>query len=164
MQPSSTATRESLETARRFAAVLFSTTVRNGSLLEAIEESGLTMTQIKVLAALGRGDEDGPQPASDVAAAIGASTPTASRAIDALVRKRLVTRAEDAQDRRVRRIAITPKGARLVHELVARRTAALEDFVAALDQDQRRKLDDALDALLGRPEVEAAYRQLGGDR
>ncbi|HKG36492.1 MAG TPA: MarR family transcriptional regulator [Solirubrobacterales bacterium] len=148
----------------RFAAVLFSTTVRNGSLLEAIEESGLTMTQIKVLAALGRGEDDGPRPGSELAAEIGASMPTASRAIEALVKKRLVTRAEDAKDRRVRRIAITRKGARLVHELVARRTAALEDFVNALDEDQRRKLDGALEALLGLPEVDAAYRQLGGAR
>ena len=148
------------ETALRLGALLSSTSVKTGALLQAIEESGLTLTQVKVLAALGDNEDDAPLPASEIAASIGASVPTASRAIDALVKKRLVSRAEDAQDRRVRRIAITAKGARLVGELIAQRTAALEAFVDGMTQEQRAKLEDALDALLEREEIATAYRRL----
>ena len=43
-----------------------------------------------------------------------------SRAVDALVKKRLVTRVEDPDDRRVRRVAITAKGKELVDTLLSR--------------------------------------------
>ena len=70
-----------------------------------------------------------------------------SRAVDELARRRLITRVEDPDDRRVRRLSVTEKGRRLAGEILAARLADLEAFAASLTPAQRRKLDAALSQL-----------------
>ena len=132
-----------------------------GEQLQAIEESGLTMSQCKTLLALaGPGVSTEPRHISEVAERLGLSLPAMSRAVDGMVRKRLITRVEDQRDRRARRIAITPKGERLVTRLVSMRVASLEAFVSTLTAAQRRKLDSALAALLEHDEIAETYAEL----
>ena len=132
-----------------------------GEQLRTIEESGLTITQCKTLLALaGPGESAEPRQISEIAERLGLSLPAMSRAVDGMVRKRLITRVEDEQDRRVRRIAISPKGERLVATLVSIRLAGLESFASTLTAAQRRKLDAALDALLEREEIASTYSDL----
>jgi DNA-binding MarR family transcriptional regulator len=132
-----------------------------GEMLRTMEESGLTPTQCKALLALaGPGENAEPRQITEIAERLGVSPPAMSRAVDGMFRKRLLTRVEDEQDRRVRRIAITPKGERLVAKLVSIRLASLEAFVSTLTAVQRRKLDAALDALLEREEIAATYSDL----
>jgi DNA-binding MarR family transcriptional regulator len=83
-----------------------------------------------------------------------------SRAVDGMFRRRLITRVEDEQDRRVRRVAITPKGERLIAKLVSLRLAGLEAFASTLTAPQRRKLDAALEALLEKEEIAGTYSDL----
>ncbi len=139
-----------------------------GQQLRAIEESGLTMAQCKTLLALaGPGESAEPRQITEIAERLGLSLPSISRAIDGMVRKRLVTRVEDEHDRRVRRIAIAPKGERLVGELVSMRLAGLESFASTLSAAQRRKLDAAIDALRDRDEIATTFDDLlkkGGAR
>jgi DNA-binding MarR family transcriptional regulator len=85
-----------------------------------------------------------------------------SRAVDALVKKRLATRVEDRDDRRVRRVAITARGKELVNTLVVIRQAGMENFAASLTATQRRKLDAAVDSLMDREDIAAAYEILKG--
>jgi DNA-binding MarR family transcriptional regulator len=85
-----------------------------------------------------------------------------SRAVDALVKKRLATRVEDPDDRRVRRVAITARGKDLVNTLVVIRQAGMENFAASLTATQRRKLDAAVDSLMDREDIAAAYEILKG--
>jgi DNA-binding MarR family transcriptional regulator len=85
-----------------------------------------------------------------------------SRAVDALVKKKLVTRLEDPSDRRVRRVAITAKGKQLVDTLLVVRQAGLEAFAATLSAAQRRKLDAAIDALMDRPDIAETFEHLKG--
>jgi DNA-binding MarR family transcriptional regulator len=85
-----------------------------------------------------------------------------SRAVDALVKKRLATRVEDPDDRRVRRVAITRRGKDLVNTLLVIRQAGMETFAAGLSSTQRRKLDAAVDALMDREDIAAAYEILRG--
>jgi len=119
-----------------------------GQQLRAIEESGLTMAQCKTLLALaGPGESAEPRQINEIAERLGLSLPSISRAVDGMVRKRLITRVEDEHDRRVRRIAIAAKGEKLVAELVSMRLAGLEAFASTLSPAQRRKLDAAIDAL-----------------
>jgi DNA-binding MarR family transcriptional regulator len=119
-----------------------------GQQLRAIEESGLTMAQCKTLLALaGPGESAEPRQINEIAERLGLSLPSISRAVDGMVRKRLITRVEDEHDRRVRRIAIAAKGEKLVAELVSMRLAGLEAFASTLTAAQRRKLDAAIDAL-----------------
>jgi DNA-binding MarR family transcriptional regulator len=132
-----------------------------GQQLRAIEESGLTMAQCKALLALAgpAGQSAEPRQINEIAERLGLSLPSMSRAVDGLVRKRLITRVEDEEDRRVRRIAIAAKGEELVSELVSMRLAGLEAFASTLSAAQRRKLDAAIDSL-DREEIATAYKDL----
>ena len=78
-------------------------------------------------------------------------------AVDALVKKKLVTRLEDPDDRRVRRVAITAKGKKLVETLLVVRQAGMEAFAESLSTAQRRKLDAAIDALMDREDIAETY-------
>jgi DNA-binding MarR family transcriptional regulator len=89
----------------------------------------------------------------ELAEQLGISLPAASRAVDPLVRRRLVVRREDASDRRVRRVRTTAAGDRLVERLAATRVASFERLLAELSSTERRKLGDALDELMARPEI-----------
>jgi DNA-binding MarR family transcriptional regulator len=89
---------------------------------------------------------------------LGISAASASRAADGMVRKNLVTRVEDADDRRVKRLALTAKGQLLADRIISARLAGLEEFTDSLASDERRKLEAALEALLERPEIAEIYR------
>lgn len=155
---------EAQETAARISALLRHLFLYDrGNLLRVIEESGLSMTQSKALLELGGlGEETEAHQVTDLAETLGVSAPSMSRAVDGLVRKRLATRVEDPDDRRVRRIAITDKGKKLVETLVVVRQAGMETFAASLSAAQRRKLDAAVDALMDRPDIAEAYEHLKG--
>src|SRR5215467_13030219 len=103
---------EAKQTAARISALLRHLFLYDrGNLLRVIEESGLSMTQSKALLELGGlGEETEARQVTELAEALGVSVPSMSRAVDALVRKRLASRVEDREDRRVRRVAITAKG------------------------------------------------------
>jgi len=151
------------EIARRFGAVMYGTASTAGEFFRTLEESGLTLTQVKVLTALASGSHGEPRAAKDIVGRTGTSLPTVSRAVDALVRGGLVRRAADTEDRRVRNLVLTEAGERLVRQLLAARMDGLEAFVADLTQAQRRKLSAALDSLLEREEIATAYRELRED-
>jgi len=128
-----------------------------GDYLSAIEESGLTLTQLKALMALEAGGEE-PSPVKRIAEELGITAPAATRAVDALYERGLVERSEDLEDRRVRRIAITRAGRNLVETVISRRMASLEAFAAALSAPQRRKLASAFNALMSDDDFADAYR------
>lgn len=132
-----------------------------GNMLRLIEESGLSITQSKALLELGGlGEATEARQVGDLAEALGVSVPSMSRAVDGLVKKRLATRVEDPDDRRVRRIAIAAKGKKLVDTLVVVRQAGMETFAASLTAAQRRKLDAAVDSLMDREDIAEAYEHL----
>jgi DNA-binding MarR family transcriptional regulator len=74
-----------------------------------------------------------------------------------MVRKKLVTRVEDPDDRRVKRLALTAKGKRLADRIISARLAGLEEFTGSLEASERQKLEAALDVLLERPEMAEIY-------
>jgi DNA-binding MarR family transcriptional regulator len=141
---------EAQDTAARISALLRHLFLYDrGNVLRVIEESGLSMTQSKALLELG-----------GLAEALGVSVPAMSRAVDGLVKKRLASRVEDREDRRVRRVAITAKGKKLVDTLVVVRQAGMETFAASLTAAQRRKLDAAVDSLMDRDDIAEAFAHL----
>jgi DNA-binding MarR family transcriptional regulator len=131
-----------------------------GEHLRKMEESGLTLTQCKTLLMLAGPEGDQPYAGRDIAERLHVSVPSVSRAVDELVRSRLVRRVEDPDDRRIRRLTITDKGMRLAGEIVAARMADMEAFAASLTPAQRRKLDAALEAMLENEDIEATAREL----
>lgn len=153
---------EARETAARISALLRHLFLYDrGNMLRVIEESGLSMTQCKALLHLGGlGEASEPRQVSDLAATFGVSISSTSRAVDVLVKKGLATRVEDSEDRRVRRVAITGKGRELVYTLLVVRKAGMEAFATSLTDTQRRKLDVAIDSLMDREDVAAAFEVL----
>jgi DNA-binding MarR family transcriptional regulator len=129
-----------------------------GSVIRAIDESGLGFTQMKALVALAGPADDEPATVKQVAGELGISLASASRAVDGLVRRALATRLEDPDDRRVRRVSLTADGQEVADELMAARLAGLERFVETLSAEERRKLDGALNVLLEREDVAEIYR------
>ena len=85
-----------------------------------------------------------------------------SRAVDDLVKKRLVTRIEDPDDRRAKRIEMTPKGRQVVDEIVTVKLNGVTAFASTLSAAQRRKLDAAIDALMDREDIAHTYELLTG--
>jgi DNA-binding MarR family transcriptional regulator len=150
------------ETAARLTALLRHLFLYDrGNVLRVIEESGLSMTQSKALLELGGlGEATEARQVSELAEALGVSVPSMSRAVDGLVKKRLASRVEDREDRRVRRVAITAKGKKLVDTLVVVRQAGMETFAASLTAAQRRKLDAAVDSLMDRDDIAEAFAHL----
>ncbi len=155
---------EAQETAARITALLHHVFLYDrGSQLRVIEESGLSMTQCKVLLEIGGlGQTAEAWQVGDLAELFGASLPSMSRAIDALVKDGLATRVEDPEDRRVRQVRITAKGKDLVKTLVTVRLAGIESFASTLSSAQRRKLDAAVDALMDREDIAQTYEHLKG--
>jgi len=129
-----------------------------GEVLKTIEESGLSFVQMKALIALESPERLEAATVGGVAEQLGISAASASRAVDELFRRRLVSRSEDEHDRRVRRLELTGRGRAVADRIISARVAGLTDFTASLSADERRKLQTALDALLERDEIAEIYR------
>jgi DNA-binding MarR family transcriptional regulator len=127
------------------------------STFRVIDESGLSFVQTKGLLALATSESEHLS-VKLLAEQLNISLPSASRAVDELVRAKLVTREEDPDDRRMRQVALTARGRGLAGEIIAARLEGLERFAASLGRDERRKLAAALDALLEREEIAETYR------
>lgn len=153
---------ETRETAARLSALMRHVFAYDrGHQLRVIEDSGLTMTQCKALLELaGLGSDDAPRQVSDLAETFSVSLPSMSRAVDALVKAGYVTRLEDPEDRRVRRVAITGRGKKLVDTLLVVRLAGLQAFAESLSAAQRRKLDAAVDSLMDREDIAQTFEHL----
>jgi DNA-binding MarR family transcriptional regulator len=135
-----------------------------GEHLRKMEESGLSLTQVKALLMLAGPEGEEPYAGRDIAERLQVSLASVSRAVDGLVRSQLVKRVEDPEDRRVRRLTVTEKGRRLAGEMVAARQADLEAFTANLTSAQRHKLDAALEAVLDDRAIGAEAKGLGERR
>jgi DNA-binding MarR family transcriptional regulator len=93
----------------------------------------VTLPQYRALVVLAA---RGPQGTAELAAALAVNPSTATRMCDRLVRKGLVRRHRQADDRRSVRIALTATGRDLVAEVTRRRRAELARLLGALPPDQ----------------------------
>ncbi|MDQ7842833.1 MAG: MarR family winged helix-turn-helix transcriptional regulator [Armatimonadota bacterium] len=105
--------------------------------IHAWREAGaraVTPTQAQILSLVGNAPEG--VTVGEVASRLGVTAPTASDAVEALVRKQLLRKGRSPRDARVRSITVTPQGRR-----VARRIGDWTDFlvpaVEALDPDEQ---------------------------
>jgi DNA-binding MarR family transcriptional regulator len=131
------------------------------SAFRVIDESGLTFVQTKGLLALAT-TESAHLSVKSLAEQLNISLPSASRAVDGLVKSKFVTRVEDPADRRMRQVSLTPKGEELAHDVISARIDGIERFAGTLSRSERTKLGDALDLLLEREEIAETYRSHRG--
>jgi DNA-binding MarR family transcriptional regulator len=134
-----------------YALVVFLHKACNSDLFEAMGLLELTMTQIKLLHQL----EDATRELTlkEAAELVPLSLPAASRTVDDLVRRGMVKRHEDVEDRRMKRISLTEAGRSVIRKVNAARLSGLEQFTETLNDDERRLLAGALSKLLLRDDV-----------
>jgi DNA-binding MarR family transcriptional regulator len=140
------------------ALMLRCMSANTGTMIRVIDETGLGLVQLKMLMALSGSAEEAPT-LSSVAEKLGLSLPSASRAVDWLVKRDYVVRTEDPEDRRARRLELTDSGHDLAHQLLAARLEGLGQFAASLTDEERSRLDAALELLLEREEFADVYDQ-----
>lgn len=107
--------------------------------------SHLTLSQLKILMLLSmRGGTSG----RELAALMGVGLATLSGMIDRLVAHDLVVRREDARDRRVRRITLTPAGCDLIGTIITAGVEKQRRLLDRLDTAQLRVVDQAMSLLV----------------
>jgi DNA-binding MarR family transcriptional regulator len=129
-----------------------------GAVVRALDESGIGFLQMKVLVTLAGEHEETPT-VKYLSDSLGLSLASASRAVDGLVKQKLVARAEDTEDRRVKRLSLTESGESLSHRILTARLEGLGVFVASLSPAERSRLDSALELLVERDEIAEVYRR-----
>jgi MarR family transcriptional regulator, 2-MHQ and catechol-resistance regulon repressor len=125
--------------------VLFS---NNREFFGALQEAGISFTQLKCLGVLREADT--PLSLGALSEELALSPAAVSRAVDGLVQRGELKRDEDPEDRRSKIVSLTVRG-RGVHErILAVRLAGLKNFVEELEPQERDALGSALHPIIER--------------
>jgi DNA-binding MarR family transcriptional regulator len=110
-----------------------------------LDDLDLSMSHVKALGVLS--DCGCELSVKEVSEEIGLSLPGASRTVDALLKRGYLERHEDLQDRRMKRIGVTPSGRDVARRIVEARLEGLEQFTSSLTPEQRSRVMAALSDL-----------------
>ena len=119
---------------------------------QCAEQCGLSMVQASALMQI-----DGSMPMRELAARLGGHASNATGVADRLAARGLVERHDDAGDRRVKRVALTPEGVATRTRIAACMESARSPF-ARLSTAERRQLHDLLLAAI-EPEIDLREAQ-----
>ena len=108
-----------------------------GESLAVMHETGMTLPQLVALHIL---DHGGPASVSALSGLLRLSLSATSHLVDKTVEKGFITRAEDPDDRRQKRIALTPEGRALLERLNAERIDEFTRAFGSLDPDFQAQL------------------------
>jgi MarR family 2-MHQ and catechol resistance regulon transcriptional repressor len=103
-----------------------------------IEETGLGLSDFGVLEVLLHG---GPLPVNTIGPIVDLTPGSISIAVDRLVAKGLVTRIESAKDRRVRIVALTPRGKDLIVSAFRKHSGQMKKVFSELSPEELRGLE-----------------------
>lgn len=117
---------------------------RLARILRQQDQSGMAPTLLAALTTVGR---SGPLTLGELAAQEQVAAPTITKAVQKLEARGLVARQSDPDDGRVCRVALTADGRRHLEQARRRRTAWLATRLGELDEDDIRRLVDAVDVL-----------------
>jgi MarR family 2-MHQ and catechol resistance regulon transcriptional repressor len=109
--------------------------------LANLEETGLGLSDFAVLEAL---LHKGPLPVNVIGPKVNLTPGSISVAVDRLVSKGLVSRAESSQDRRVRIVALTPRGKSVITPIFRTHVETMERVFAGLSPHELRQLEQQL--------------------
>lgn len=115
---------------------------RSGKTLAIMNEALVTLQQVLLLNRIA--ERSGNSTSSELAAALHMSLPSVSQMIDRLHQLGLVDRAEMSEDRRKRRIRLTPRGSELLTRIRKARSAEYEAGVVRLSPQLRADLEAVL--------------------
>ena len=114
------------------------------TVLGAMHDSGLTLPQIVVLHMLQRG----PSRISTLSEYLHLSMSATSTLVQRLVEEELITRDEDADDRRQKRVALTRKGETQIDRIGRERSEGVSRGLAKLPPRLRAELVDVVTRVL----------------
>ena len=106
-----------------------------------IEGTGLGLSDFGVLEAL---LHKGPLPVNTIGPIVDLTPGSISIAVDRVFAKGLVTRVESTEDRRVRIIALTPRGKDLIVPAFRKHSAQMKKVFSELSPEELRVLEEAL--------------------
>lgn len=109
-----------------------------------MDESGLSFSQVNTLMRLhfaGQAD------ISDISEQMGITKAAVSQLVEQMVWLGLLDRIPDPIDRRIKRLALTPKGHALAEKLVDMQRKWVEQFTDSLTSRQREAISDALQVM-----------------
>jgi MarR family transcriptional regulator, 2-MHQ and catechol-resistance regulon repressor len=106
-----------------------------------IEETGLGLSDFGVLELL---LHKGPLPVNAIGPIVDLTTGSISVAVDRLVAKGLVSRVESTEDRRVRIVALTPRGKDLIVSAFRKHSGQMKRVFSELSPEELRGLELAL--------------------
>src|SRR5271165_2217402 len=106
-----------------------------------IEGTGLGESDFRVLEAL---LHKGPLPVNTIGPIVDLTPGSISIAVDRLVAKGLVSRVESAEDRRVRIVALTPRGKDLIASAFRKHSGQMKRVFSELSPEELRGLETAL--------------------
>ena len=109
-----------------------------------IEETGLGLSDFGVLEVL---LNKGPLPVNTIGPIVDLTPGSISIAVDRLFAKGLVTRVESTEDRRVRIIALTPRGKDLIVPAFRKHSGQMKRVLSELSAKELRSLEVALKKL-----------------
>src|SRR5882724_3570720 len=103
-----------------------------------IEETGLGLSDFGVLELL---LHKGPLPVNTIGPMVDLTPGSISIAVDRLVAKGLVSRVESAEDRRVRIVALTPRGQDLIVSAFRKHSGQMKKVFSELSSEELRGLE-----------------------
>ena len=106
-----------------------------------IQQAGLGDSDFRVLEAL---LHKGPLPVNTIGPKVNLTPGSISVAVDRLYSKGLVTRVESAQDRRIRIVALTPSGKKLIIPIFRKHAADIRRAFAEIPSNQLEQFERTL--------------------
>ena len=107
----------------------------------AMEDTGLGESDFRVLEVL---LHKGPLPVNTIGPIVDLTPGSISVAVDRLVEKGLVSRVESSEDRRVRIVALTPRGKDVIVPAFRKHSGQMRTVFSELSPEELRGLDAAL--------------------
>lgn len=120
------------------------TDVVEHGLLAQVSRGQMTVPQFKLLKLVAMANS---HTIGDVASFLTVSNAAASKAVDRLVRRKLIRRTEDEKDRRAMRLSIAPPGERLLARYEAAKRRKLASLFGQYPPEELRGVSDLLDRL-----------------
>ena len=106
--------------------------------LAGIQRTGLGDSDFRVLEVL---LHKGPLPVNTIGPKVNLTPGSISVAVDRLYAKGLVSRVESAEDRRIRTVALTPSGKRLIVPVFRKHAADIEKVFSELSSNELQQLE-----------------------
>ena len=110
-----------------------------------VKENGMSMPQVGALFNIGRNREKG---VADLGEELHISSAAASQMLDKLVQQGLVSRSENPDDRRSKRLSLTDRGQEILRRSVDARQLWVDELASSLTEDEMTNASRTISLLL----------------